>query len=264
MDDFINKDFTLDTSENPIDNNQSFGEPQDSSLGISHSLGDSDGDSGGDYGVETGVLAKLSAFDNPLPFEGDDLIDFSNDYQRLQNSIYTELGFTSKIEEQCMQPIEKNGDIQVGAAVYNICKNVVSENITRLAQEQTLDRMSGLVCGKLQCNPNEMMDVYFSGESIIDDCGLQSPAERWEAFIDAYNYANENSETPLNDLISQDSNIEQANLSDNIEMGGNNQGKEISFTGMGICGMQCMHGCTSITTEDNQDATYAELSEYNS
>lgn len=34
--------------------------------------------------------------------------------------------------------------------------------------------------------------------------------------------------------------------------------------GIGVCGMQCLDGCTNITTESYQHATYAELSSHNS
>lgn len=39
---------------------------------------------------------------------------------------------------------------------------------------------------------------------------------------------------------------------------------DINFQGgLGICGIQCLNGCTSILTEDNQHLTYSELSEHN-
>ncbi|MCL6589564.1 MAG: hypothetical protein K6U80_06385 [Firmicutes bacterium] len=40
---------------------------------------------------------------------------------------------------------------------------------------------------------------------------------------------------------------------------------DITFKGgLGICGIQCLNGCTSILTEDNQNLSYSELSEHNS
>lgn len=262
----MNNDLNFGSTEDSFDDHQNFGEPQENSSFMNQKLGDWGGDEGSGSVVETGYLAKISEFDNPLPFEDNNLNDSSNNYLRLQNSIFTELGVSETVDNQLSQSIE-HGKSHLGVSAYNICKNIISDDTTNLAQEQTLDRMAGLVCGKLQSNPNEMMDVYFSGEGIMDDCGLQSPTERWDAFIEAYNFANENSGLPLNELIENAPNIEQGNINAEISQGINSrtQSKEISFSGgIGICGMQCLHGCTSIITEDNQNATYVELSEYNS
>jgi hypothetical protein len=270
----------IDPSEHSFldhsNNIASFNDTQDSDFFSNHSLGESDngGSDGGGGGTpaETGCLAKISMHNDPL-FSGENELHFNpiEDVHRLQYSILNEFGFNQSLDNVNLSVYPDLGeDMQVGLTAFNTGKLLVSDNVSDLSQEQTLDAISGLVCGKLNSNPYEMMDEYFSQNNVIDNCGLQTPEERWDTFYNAYNLAHENPEISLGELITQMPNIDHSSINQNTVDISHHYNHEIgnshvSFKGgLGICGMQCLNGCSSITTEDNQHATHSELSANNS
>jgi hypothetical protein len=130
------------------------------------------------------------------------------------------------------------------------------------------DTIAGMVCARLDCDKNVLSDTFVAKLASDDIPGALD--KHCEAFSKGYDLASQNPSQQLLELLRQTEFKDVVDWNswpnDNLQemFAGQESSANVSFTGgIGVCGMDYLNACTSITTEVNQDGSYSELSEYN-